>query len=316
VHNLRHLKYITEAARLGSITEASRRLRVSQPAISAAIRVFEEEFKIRLFVRNPSQGLSLTPSGRHFVTRARELLGNADDFENLFNETEGDNLFGRLEITCYAAPAPLLVPNLFKHFYNQYPDVELGLHEGNMEQVATSIKDGTADLGLTYDIYPDSDIDHDLITELAPFIVMSSKNPLAQKKTVSLKELEKEPLIMMDSPGYRDYLINYFSMYNLKPSIQHRPTTNEMVRGMVSTENGYSISLVKIKNTLSYDGNSLVNVELKEVPPRVNLVIATLKGYRRSRLAEAFIEICKTKLKTVSTGNSVHSTDYDAVDVD
>ncbi len=304
MHNLRHLKYITEAARFGSITEASRRLRVSQPAISAAIRGFEEEFKIRLFVRNPSQGLGLTPSGRHFITRARELLGNADDFENLFNETEGDNLAGRLELTCYAAPAPLLVPNLIQYFTKDYPDIELGLHEGNMEQVATYLKDGSADLGLTYDIYPDSDIDHELITQLAPFIQISTKNPLAQKSKISLKDLENEPLILMDSPGYREYLINYFSMYNLKPRIIHRPTTNEMVRGMVASGIGYSISLVKIKNTHSYDGSSLVNIELEEEPPRVNLVIATLKGFRRSRLAEAFVQTCKRKLNQVATGTS------------
>jgi DNA-binding transcriptional LysR family regulator len=304
VHNLRHLKYIVEAARLGSITDASRLLRVSQPAISAAIRGFEEEFKIRLFVRNPSQGLGLTPSGRNFVTRARELLGNASDFENLFNETDGDHLAGRLELACYAAPAPLLVPNLIQSFAKDYPDVEFGLHEGNMEQVATCLKDGTADLGLTYDIYPDSDIDHELITQLAPFVVMSSKNPLAKNKKLSLKDLEDQPLIFMDSPGFREYSLYYFGMYGLKPRVLHRPTTNEMVRGMLAAGNGYSIGLVKIKNTHSYDGSTLVNIELKEVPPRVNLVVATLKGFRRGRLAEVFVNTCKKRLLQVATGTS------------
>ena len=309
MHNLRHLKYIVEAARLGSITDASTLLRVSQPAISAAIRGFEEEFKIRLFVRNPSQGLGLTPSGRNFVTRARELLGNANDFENLFNETEGDQLAGRLELACYAAPAPLLVPNLIQSFAKDYPDVGFGLHEGNMEQVATWLKDGTADLGLTYDIYPDSDIDHELITQLAPFVVMSSKNPLAKNKKLSLKDLEDQPLIFMDSPGFREYSLYYFGMYGLKPRVLHRPTTNEMVRGMIAAGNGYCIGLVKIKNTHSYDGSTLVNIELKEVPPRVNLVIATLKGFRRGRLAEVFVNTCKKRLQQVATGNSARPSD-------
>ena len=304
MHNLRHLKYITEAARLGSITEASRRLRVSQPAISAAIRSFEDEFNIRLFVRNPSQGLALTPPGRNFVTRARELLGNAQDFENLFNETDDDQLTGRLEISCYAAPAPLLLPDLIKNFCNEYPDVEIGLQEGNMEQVANYLKEGAADLGLTYDLHPDSDIDHELITNLSPFVVVSSKNPLAKRNKISIKELKNEPLILMDSPGYSEYLFNYFSMYDLRPLIQHRSTTNEMVRGMVAMGNGYSISLVKIKNVYSYDGSSLVNVELEETPPSVNLVIASLKGFRRSKLADAFVQTCKTKLKKVATDTS------------
>jgi len=71
MHNLRHLRYVVEAARHGSITKASRQLLVSQPAISAAVRACEDEFGIRLFIRNPSQGLSLTPSGRTFIKRAR-----------------------------------------------------------------------------------------------------------------------------------------------------------------------------------------------------------------------------------------------------
>lgn len=310
MHNLRHLKYIVEAARLGSITEASRLLRVSQPAISAAIRGFEEEFRIRLFVRNPSRGLGLTPSGRHFVTRARELLGNANDFENLFNETEDDHLAGRLELACYAAPAPLLVPNLIQYIAKKYPDIKFGLHEGNMEQVATWLKDGTADLGLTYDIYPDSDIDHELITQLAPFVLMSAKNPLAQKKIISLKDLEDEPLIFMDSPGFREYFLYYFGMYGLKPNVLHRPTTNEMVRGMLAAGNGYSIGLVKIRNTHSYDGSALVSVELKEVPPRVSLVVASLKGFSRSRLAEEFVNICKKRLNQVATGTGAEDSTY------
>ncbi|MBT6306227.1 MAG: hypothetical protein HOJ18_08410, partial [Rhodospirillaceae bacterium] len=198
--------------------------------------------------------------------------------------------------------APLLVPNLIQYFAKDYQDIKIGLHEGNMEQVATWLKDGTADLGLTYDIYPDSDIDHELITQLAPFVMMSAKNPLAQKKVISLKDLEEEPLIFMDSPGFREYFLYYFGMYGLKPSVLHRPTTNEMVRGMLAAGDGYSIGLVKIKNSHSYDGGALVNVELKEAPPQVNLVVATLRGFRRSRIAEAFINICKKRLNQVATG--------------
>ena len=302
MHNLRHLRYIVEAARLGSITAASRFLRVSQPAISAAIRACEDEFSIRLFVRNPSQGLALTPSGRNFVNRARELLENAIDFEQMFDETSDGHLAGRLELACYASPAPLLVPSVIRSFTKRYPDVEIGLHEGNMEQVAAYLKNGTADLGLTYDIYLDNEIDHETVAPLAPFAVMSAKNPLARKDSLTLKELVDEPLILLDSPGFREYFYTYFGMYGLKPSVQHRPTTYEMVRGLLGAGNGYSFALVKIKNKRAYDGTALVNVELVEAPPKVNLVIASLKGYRRGRIGAAFVEECKTILQNVTTG--------------
>jgi len=80
-----------------------------------------------------------------------------------------------------------------------------------------------------------------------------------------------------------------------------------MVRGMLAAGNGYSIGLVKIKNTRSYDGSTLVNVELEEVPPRVNLVVASLKGFRRGRLAEAFVDACKKRLRRVATGTGLRT---------
>ena len=304
MHNLRHLRYIVEAARLGSITQASRLLRVSQPAISAAIRGLEYEFGIRIFVRSPSQGLALTPSGRNFVNRGRELLESAKDFEQLFSDADNVQLSGRLELACYASPAPLLVPPMIEAFSKAHPGVEIGLHEGHMEQVATFLKDGTADLGLTYDIYLDNDIKLDKIAPLTPFLVVSKKNPLAKKKKISLKEIVDEPLILLNSPGIRDYFFSYFSIYDLKPNVLHRPTTYEMVRGLLAAGNGYGIALVKIKNDRSYDGEELVNIEIEEIPPKVNLVIASLKGYRLSRLATAFLNECKNNHKTVATGVS------------
>ena len=91
-------------------------------------------------------------------------------------------------------------------------------------------------------------------------------------------------------------------MYDLKPRGWLRPTTYEGVRGLLSTGHGYSCALVKIKNAFSYHGGALVNVELKEVPHQVNLVIASLKGYRRSQSATAFVDECKFSLQQVATG--------------
>jgi DNA-binding transcriptional LysR family regulator len=257
---------------------------------------------MRIFVRSPSQGLTLTPSGRSFVNRARELLDNASEFEQLFSESNDGQLSGRLELACYANSAPLLVPPMIQAFSKAHPNVEIGLHEGHMEQVATYLKDGTADLGLTYDIYLDNNIEIEEVAPLTPFLVVSKKSPLAKKKIVSLKEIVDEPLILLDSPGMRDYFYSYFNIYNLKPKVLHRPTTYEMVRGLLAAGNGYSIALVKIKNDRSYDGESLLNIEIEEIPPKVNLVIASLKGHRIGQLAKAFLNECKNKLQKVATG--------------
>ena len=50
-HNLRHLEYVVAVADGGSITEASRRLHGSQPAVSAAIRICQDAFALTIIAR-------------------------------------------------------------------------------------------------------------------------------------------------------------------------------------------------------------------------------------------------------------------------
>jgi len=208
----------------------------------------------------------------------------------------------RLELACYASPAPLLLPPVIREFVNTHPGAEVGLHEGDMRKVVDYLKDGTADLALTYDIFPDSDIEFEIITRLTPFAVMSTDNPLSNRRRLSLSVLAEEPLILLDSPGFREFFFNYFSMHGLTPQIQYRPSTYEMVRGMLSNGTGYSVALVKIDNTHTYDNSPLTNVELVEPAPAVHLVLAHLKGYRKRRIAEAFSKACKVRLGRIATG--------------
>jgi DNA-binding transcriptional LysR family regulator len=302
MNNIRHLKYIVEAARLKSITEASNQLLISQPAISAAVLACEQEFGTRIFIRKPSQGLSLTPRGKVFVKRARELLEDVEDFHNLFAESEDNALAGRLELACAANPAPLLVPPVIQSFIKNHPNVDIRLHEGDMEQVVNYLKNGTADLALTYDFVLDNDIEFEKIAHLTPFAIMSAKNPLAKRKSLSLPDLVDAPLILLDSPGYREFFFNYFGSYNLRPNVRYLPSTNEMVRGLLSNGTGYSMALVKIKNARTYDNSPLVNVELSDPAPAVKLVLAYLKGYRKNRLVSVFADTCKFLLSRVETG--------------
>jgi len=60
--SFRQLSYFIAAAETGSITLASKRANISQPAISTAISHVERELGVQLFLRHHAQGLSLTPA--------------------------------------------------------------------------------------------------------------------------------------------------------------------------------------------------------------------------------------------------------------
>ena len=132
--SLKHLAYVVSAADLGSITRASEALEVSPPAISAAIKGFEKRYGYRLFVRNPARGLTVTSSGRSFVTQARRLLEAERGFDNRAQGI-GQQIIGELHVGCYFITAPFLLGQVVRRLSSRHPNLKLALHEGDLIQV-------------------------------------------------------------------------------------------------------------------------------------------------------------------------------------
>ena len=70
---LQQLKYVTEVADRGSITEAAKSLFIAQPSLSAAIHELEEEIGVTLFLRS-NRGVLITPEGAEFLGYARQVV--------------------------------------------------------------------------------------------------------------------------------------------------------------------------------------------------------------------------------------------------
>src|SRR5713226_7622038 len=127
-YTLRQLRYFAAAAEHGSVAEASRRLHISEPSISAAIKALEDVFGIQLFIRHHATGVTLTPAGTRCFKHAQELLRHANDFEaNAF--AENDALSGQVELGCFVTIAPLYMPTLLGGFREKYPNVSVNLKD-------------------------------------------------------------------------------------------------------------------------------------------------------------------------------------------
>ena len=70
---LQQLRYVVKVAECGSITEASRRLFVSQPSITASIRDLENEMGVHIFERT-NKGVIVSEEGETFLGYARQVL--------------------------------------------------------------------------------------------------------------------------------------------------------------------------------------------------------------------------------------------------
>ncbi len=71
--NLNLLRIFVQVAETSNITEASKALFISQPAVSKAIKNLEASLRIQLFIRDKHKGLLLTEAGREILVLARQM---------------------------------------------------------------------------------------------------------------------------------------------------------------------------------------------------------------------------------------------------
>ena len=293
--NLKHLAYVVTAADLGSITRAGSALEVSPPAISAAIKGYERQYGYRLFVRNPARGLALTSPGRSFVAQARRLLEAERGFDSRAQGI-GQELVGELHVGCYFITAPFLLGQVVRSLASRHPNLKLTMHEGDLIRVVQDLKAGRTDVAVTYDIYLDGGVEFEPLFETSPHVIISERDSLAARSTVSLHDLVDRPMVLLDLPATQDYFLNYFHAHGLSPDVQYRLKSFEMVRTLVGAGAGFSFGFLPLPVTRSYQGNLLLRRPLQETVPGPKVCLALLKNALPTRSLQAFMAAARGAL--------------------
>src|SRR3984957_8082166 len=128
----RQLAYFIAAAETGSITAASKRANISQPAISTAISHIERELSVQLFLRHHAQGLSLTPAGRALLRDSKQLMKQAEGLYSAAAEIS-QQLRGELSVGWFSTLAPIIMPELVQSFVKAFPGTQVRSHENHQE---------------------------------------------------------------------------------------------------------------------------------------------------------------------------------------
>jgi DNA-binding transcriptional LysR family regulator len=132
-------------AEVGKISEAARRLHLSQPAVTAQIRRLEAELDTPLFIRSV-HGVTLTPRGAHLQERVQRVFADLEDA--LSELDQPGELKGVLKFAASTTSAAYFVPNIFSRFRRYHPEVGLHLIVGNAKDVLELVREQHVGLGL------------------------------------------------------------------------------------------------------------------------------------------------------------------------
>jgi DNA-binding transcriptional LysR family regulator len=290
--SFRQVSYFIAAAETGSITLASKRASISQPAISTAISHMERELGVQLFLRHHAQGLSLTPAGRGLLRDCKQLLKQAEGLYSAAADI-GLKVRGELSVGWLSTLAPIVMPELVQSFLKAYPEASMRSLESHQEDLVKGLRAAEIEVAITYDLQITEDIAFLPLATLPPYALFGAAHPLSRERSLKLSQLAPLPMVLLDMPMSREYFLALFIRERLEPKVAWSSANFDVVRSMVANGLGYTLANVRPRAEVALDGRRLCRVALSGDLPPMRLGLATLKQLKKTRLVEAFEAHCR-----------------------
>ncbi len=284
---LRQLQTFECVARLLSFSRAAEEMHVSQPTVSKQIKLLQEEIGLPL-LDQIGKRLYLTEAGKELYATCGTWLHTWGRFEQTIADMKGVKQ-GRLAISAVTTTKYFL-PRILGPFCQQYPGIDVSLEVLNRNRVLERLATNEDDLYIMGVPPEAAGVIAEPFFENILVVIASADHPLAQRKRIPLKALEKEPFILRESgSGTRLLLENMFKQHKLKLNVRMELGSNEAIKQAVA--GGLGISLLS-QSTLHLDPSqkeiSILNVQ--GFPVKRDWYVVHHKDKQPSVVAQTFLD--------------------------
>lgn len=293
---LQQLKYVVVTASVGTISKAAEKLYISQPSLTAAIKELEQEFGITIFIRH-NKGVVPTAQGEEFLGYARQVLSQA----NLMKERyAGSGSFQHQ--FCVSTQHYSFAVEAFVELLTQYggEEYDFRIRETQTYEIIEDVSKLKSEVGVLYlnpfnesvlrKTFKEHDLQFERLFMAKPHVFIGTGNPLAQQKSVTLKDLEPYPRLSYEQGEHNDF---YFSEEILSTReckknimVRDRATLFNLLIGL----NGYTICSGVINEELN--GEDIIAIPL-EVDDYMEIGYITHKRVVQGPYAKLYIEALK-----------------------
>ena len=241
--NLHQFRFVQEAARRGlNLTEAAKALHTSQPGVSKAIIELEEELGIDIFTRHGKRLKRITEPGQHVLDSIAIIMREVGNLKRIGEQYSAQDT-GTLSIATTHTQARYVLPLPVAKLREQYPKVNISLHQGAPDQVARMVIEETAEIGIATESlanYPE------LVTlpcyEWQHVLVLPAAHALSKKERLTLEDIAFEPLITYH-PSFtgRTRIDNAFAQRQLTPRVVLEAIDSDVIKTYVRLGLGIGI---------------------------------------------------------------------------
>ena len=293
---LQQLKYVIEVVNCGSISEGAKRLFISQPSLSNAIKELEKELGIDIFNRT-SRGITLSADGMEFLGYARQVVEQANLLEERYTSKKQIKRLCSISTQHYAFAVTAFVEMISQIDNDEY---EFTLRETRTNEIIEDVKNLRSEVGVLYindfnkkvilKLLKENQLEFHPLFTAEPHVFISAFHPLANENSVDFKQLEPYPFLSFEQGQNNSF---YFSeeicsteFHKKQIRVSDRATLFNLLKGL----NGYTIC----SGILSDDLNSgnIVAVPL-ETDEKMNIGWIGNSRVSLSKMANEYVEILK-----------------------
>lgn len=262
--DLRHLRYFITLAECLNFSRAAEKLNITQPPLTRQIATLEKMLNVRLFERH-HQGVSLTYAGETFLKDATAVINAWEQAcRNARMTASGEN--GTLSVGFMMHAAYSTIPGLTRRMVNDYPAVQLYLHEATPGTLVNDVFNGQYDVGLVFNPGAIKYLDSMPLWHEPLCLALHYLHPLAKKQHIIPDDLHKIPLIATPynvAPMLRNTIERYFMDHYVEPYFCLETQLQQTIISLVGEGLGVAIVPESVRK-LSYA--DVVYLPLKNSP--------------------------------------------------
>lgn len=290
---LAQLRYAITVAGASSMNEAARKLFISQPSLSAAIKELEAEVGVELFKRT-NRGISVTPEGEEFIGYARQVVEQYNLIESKYILKENTKKKFGVSMQHYTFAVKAFVEMVKQFGMDEY---EFEIHETKTYDVIEDVKNCKSEIGVLYindfnkkvltKLFHQSGVEFHELLKCHIYVYLWKGHPLASKKEITLEKLEEYPCLSFDQGHNNSFYFaeEVLSTYDYKRLIKanDRATFLNLMIGL----NGYTLCSGIMCEELNGSDYCAVKLKSDEI---MTIGYISRKGVPISPLGKKYLE--------------------------
>ena len=310
---LRDIEYVVKIAETKNFTQAAEQLYISQSALSQSVQRLENEFRIKLFNREPNI-VTLTYAGKVFYDESLKILAQLSRISNQMSDLS-QLKYGELHISMPRTYIKVYVTKVVREFHALYPDVKLLFMEGNSARTEEYCGKGKAEIGLVCLPVSSPSLRTIPLFDEPIYLAVPAGHPICQKypemidgeyPMLDISQFKDEQFILLKGgQRLRDQAIDICKQAGFKPQIIYETVDLETAQEIVSSGMGMSFVSETIRMYHGLDTVRYFRIADKEGKPYLRTLAAIYsEDLYLSKGVREFVRILKDVCDQTVDGNS------------